>query len=206
MRKQIPIKTTSNDVKRFWSMVHKSESGCWIWMGGPKCDRTPIFYIESGLHTTACRVACHITGIEAETFLHADCGNKKCVNPEHRTRKPWVGKGGYMEIGVSRGSFFEPMCKSGKRGSGQLVICYHRLVMAKHLGRCLESWEVVHHKNHIRTDNRIENLELISSATAHHPETITHSCMLKMKEQIKQLKDSLKTVVECCFELDGLND
>ena len=39
----------------------------------------------------------------------------------------------------------------------------HRFIMEQYIGRKLLKTEHVHHKNHIRNDNNIDNLELISA-------------------------------------------
>lgn len=56
-------------------------------------------------------------------------------------------KNGYIEIRFP----------GGKSPRGE-----HRIVMERFLGRNLQSSEYIHHKNHNRSDNRIENLQIVS--------------------------------------------
>jgi len=74
---------------------------------------------------------------------------------------------GYIVVRLDPTNFFRPM--ANKVGS----VLEHRLVMAKHLGRCLQPWEIVHHKGirysgiENKSDNLRDNLELTSNLGEH---------------------------------------
>jgi len=110
-----------------------------------------------------------------------------------------IDEKGYKQIYIGADDFFSPMAKSNG------YVREHRLVIAKALGRCLWPWEIVHHKNGIRDDNRRSNLTLTTLGS----HTIEHSkgyrdgyregyqdgqskAMEELKQQIRLLRWQLK--------------
>ena len=116
------------------------------------------------------------------------CASREALNrPEVKAKmKSYVGEKtsnwrggrrktprGYILVRVYPGDFFFPMAT--KQG----YVLEHRLVVAKALGRCLQLWEIVHHKHdkypagsdEDKQDNRYpENLELIKGSGKHNAE------------------------------------
>lgn len=122
------------------------------------------------------------------TGICLSCYNKGEKAKEMRQRarqfKPRIVKNGvkdkmgYILIRLQPDDFFYPMV--GKDG----YVREHRLVMAKYLGRNLHLWEAVHHKNHIRDDNRKENLQLISIDS--------HNAFTRQEQRIEYLEKLLR--------------
>ncbi len=77
----------------------------------------------------------------------------------HRGRRSYHWKGGKIKDKNGYVLIWQPEYPNTKSGG---YVHEHRLVMSEHLGRPLESYEFIHHKNAIKDDNRIENLELLT--------------------------------------------
>ncbi len=107
------------------------------------------------------------------------CNQLGRVKPRREASPRWHGgrivtARGYVKINMDRDNFFFPMADKAGR------VPEHRLVMAKSIGRCLQNWEIVHHKNGIKGDNRIENLQLVTDDR--------HKQITILSNKIEQLK------------------
>ena len=104
---------------------------------------------------------CFVKDSRTKDGLNGTC--KECKNAigraYHAKNKKEFLQGGFLTA--------NPINKGDCNGyiylyfKGSITYPEHRFVMMKKLGRALDETELVHHKNHDRADNRIENLELI---------------------------------------------
>lgn len=84
---------------------------------------------------------------------------------------------GYIQVRIQpEDPFYAMRC-----GKDRAYVFEHRLVMARHIGRCLFPWEIVHHKNGDKTDNRIENLQLLGSQGIHN--TMIEKYIMKLERE-----------------------
>jgi len=84
--------------------------------------------------------------------------------------------------------FIEMAGKVFIHGKYRYYIAEHRLAMATHLNRVLLPWELVHHINGIKDDNRIENLELIASKAQHLPSIYLQRRITELESRVTILE------------------
>lgn len=120
----------------------------------------------------------------------------KCANKFNNPHGERISHScGYTQVWVSRDDFFYPMASKSS------YVLEHRLVMAKSLSRCLLPWEIVHHKNGVKTDNRYDNLLLVNGGHNHIVDALVQSKIIKLIKRVKclelenkKLKEELRNV------------
>lgn len=127
-----------------------------------------------------------------------DCGNRKAVGTADLLKGTVLSCGCYRKETATK----QALANAEKKFAGRKItsagyiavhapdhpnavaggyVLEHRLIAEEHAGRLLEANEVVHHINHIRTDNRVENLQIMTASE--------HQSM-HMKERHKSRSDS----------------
>ncbi len=105
---------------------------------------------------------------------HLSEETKKRISESNKGEKCYMWKGGR----INQKGYIKTWTENG-------YVQEHRLIMEKHLGRKLYPWEIVHHINGIKDDNRLENLEL-------NPDKKHNKRVQKVYQENTKLKQRIK--------------
>jgi hypothetical protein len=184
-------KPTIGEIKR-GKEIQRTGNHKWIWFACEGCGKERWVRLRHG---------------QQEFRNCASCA-RKLGNWLGENSHAWKGgrfkaPNGYIELRLGPSDPFFTMTYSG-------YVREHRLIMAKYLGRCLKSSELVHHKNGIRDDNRIENLELTNPGSHIYEHSrgyqagYAHGLKDGRSKQIQQLSQRIKELEQLkLFSEDG---
>lgn len=132
---------------------HRAKKGFPLQLAYLKCSVCSKNFFQKRMNNTEyCSNSCKKLGVF----------RKYAGLPVEGDRKHVRGSGHIQANGYRMISRNHPNARvrSPKTGNGQIL--EHVWIMSNHIGRPLTDKETVHHRNGIRDDNRIENLELWS--------------------------------------------
>lgn len=185
-----------NEIKRSQE-IGKGGHYRWIWLACERCGKERWIRLAkgnkpSGLLCRSCAVKGHRFSPESKTRVSI-AHKGLLAGAKHPNWKGgrWKNKKGYVFITLPKDDFFYPMTTSNGR------VREHRLVMAKHLGRCLQTWEWVHHKDGVRDYNEYSNLKMTTngSHSLEHSKGYQDGFLKGLHDgrlkQIQELKDEI---------------
>jgi len=171
------------DIKKGWAIGKKCKKGYFVWSACSTCTTERWVRLEKGLPLNE---LCHV------------CAMRKVGKIKSMENNPhWRGgrktKGNYIMVKLAPDDFFYAMCN--KEGYAY----EHRLVMARHLGRCLQPWEIVHHKGikfpkgslENKQHNVIENLQFVTD-DRHRQITIMELKIDRLLEGQRELMQEIR--------------
>ena len=125
-----------NRASRIWHTCVDCSKGRWVLLikGKPRNLRCP-------------QCASNVWGTDERGWRHPNWKGGRIVTSD-----------GYVAIYVPNSDKFHPMV--GRRSKYGGYVLEHRLVIAKNLRRCLKSYEIVHHQDGNRVNNKLSNLHL----------------------------------------------
>lgn len=167
------------EIKRGSELGYKNSTDKFIWIACVDCGKE--------------RWVPLLRGSQPQNNRCRSCAGKLSPHPFGPRACHWKGgrylNNGYVLVYIAPDNFFYSMgTKKANRVAGAYIL-EHRLVMAEYLKRCLLPWEVVHHKNGVKTDNRIENLKLLSASRYHVPDTLAKVKIARLERRIKTLEN-----------------
>ena len=169
------------EIKKGREIEKSAPSNSYMWCACDKCGKERWVVLKKDQPISPFCKSCS---------LRFGFTNGKWTRPHGEKHHRWKGgrkymKNGYIMITLQPDDFFLPMAGTDRR------VLEHRLVMAKYLNRCLLPWEIIHHKNGIRNDNRIENLSLMKGRAAHSGFNILQRNNMKLEKRILQLEQRI---------------
>lgn len=177
-----------------------------IWLACIDCGKERWVTLHKGIPVSKRCKTCSAKSPEKIKQLRAKLKGRTDMKRENHPC--WKGgrrknKDGYILISLPPDDFFYPMVNS----SG--CVAEHRLVVAKSLGRCLQPWELVHHKGirysdiRNKSDNLEDNLEITSSLGEHianhskgYADGYTKGLEDGRLKQIQELKQKVRELEE----------
>lgn len=81
-------------------------------------------------------------------------------------------------------------CPGHPKANSRGYVRHHRLVMERHLGRLLTDDEVIHHRDGDKTNNALENLQLLGNPehVSLHTTGSLHPCAKLNEEQVREIR------------------